>query len=521
MSVTVPKSEDELRALIAERDLYARLLELSGHSRAESFLDEALSLVAETCGARNGYLALGASGPTLEPVIAMSRGFSQDEVSTLRARLSHGIIAEALRTGRTIATASAMDDPRFASNASVRASKIEAVLCAPIGGDAKVGVLYLQGRDRAGPFSERDRAMAELFARHVAASAQRLLEARSERDRVDHTTEYRAKLQVESLAGTSRAMAAMLQRMSVAALVDVTVLVTGESGTGKTEVARALHASSPRAAKAFVEVNCAAIPEALFESELFGAEKGAHSTATRRINGKVDAAQGGTLFLDEVAELPLTVQAKLLQFLQSRTYFRLGSTEALNADVRLIAATNADLQEMVRAKRFREDLFYRLEVFSIRVPSLRERPEDVSALCDHGLASVSRAMGRTLALSWAARAALVRSEWPGNVRQLSSALQRAAAFALGDGKDTIDVQHLFADRAPASTASAPAVASATDSSPSIEPWEEATRRFQRELLARTLDATKWNITETARRLGLARSHLYELLRAHGLSRSRS
>ncbi|MFO0556614.1 MAG: sigma-54-dependent Fis family transcriptional regulator [Polyangiales bacterium] len=510
-------SEDELRALTAERDLYARLLELSGHSQAESFLDEALSLVAETCGARSGYLALGASDARSEPPIAMIRGFSQDEVSSIRERLSHGIIAEALRTGRTIATASAMEDPRFSSNASVRAAKIEAVLCAPIGGDARVGVLYLQGRERPGPFTERDRAMAELFAKHVAATAQRLLEARRANAREDHTAELRAKLQVESLAGTSRAMASMLQRMSVAALVDVTVLVTGESGTGKTEVARALHASSPRAAKPFVAVNCAAIPEALFESELFGAEKGAHSTATRRISGKVDAAQGGTLFLDEVAELPLTVQAKLLQFLQSRTYFRLGSSEALTADVRLIAATNADLQEMVRAKRFREDLYYRLEVFTIRVPSLRERPEDVSAICDFVLAELSRSMGRTLALTWAARASLVRSEWPGNVRQLASTLQRAAAFALGDGTDTIDVRHVFADRADAQRAAVTAQEPAAESLP----WEEATRRFQRELLARTLDATKWNITETARRLGLARSHLYELLRAHGLSRSRS
>ncbi len=516
--------DDELRALRAERDLYARLLELSGHSRAESFLDEALALVAETCGARSGYLALGA-GADGAPSIAMSRGFSLDEVSTIRARLSHGIIAEALRTGRTIATASAMEDPRFSGNASVRAAKIDAVLCAPIGGDARVGVLYLQGRDRPGPFTERDRAMAELFARHVASTAQRLLDAQQSAQREDHTAALRGRMKLDALAGGSRAMGELFQRMSVAAMVDVTVLITGESGTGKTEVARALHASSARAARPFVELNCAAIPEALFEAELFGAEKGAHSTATRRMIGKVDAAQGGTLFLDEVAELPLTVQAKLLQFLQSRTFYRLGSPEAQSADVRLVAATNADLGEMVRSKRFREDLFYRLEVFTVRVPSLRERPEDVPALCDFVLRGLAHSMGRPLELTWAARSALARSEWPGNVRQLSSTLQRAAAFAVGDGSDAIDVKHLFVDRAqPAIEKSAP-----TEQGPArvsvdpleSEPWEEATRRFQRELLARTLDATRWNITETARRLGLARSHLYELLRGHGLSRARS
>lgn len=506
-------ADDELRALRAERDLYARLLELSGHSQAESFLDEALALVAELCGARNGYLALGADDRGA-PTIAMSRGFSQDELRSVAERLSRGIIAEALRTGRTIATASAMEDPRFAGNASVQAAKIEAVLCAPIG--AGVGVLYLQGRDRAGPFVERDRAMAELFARHVSATAQRLLDGRRRERREDMTAGHRAKMKLESLAGTSRPMAEMFQRMHVASMVDVTVLVTGESGTGKTEVARALHASSPRASQPFVELNCATIPETLFESELFGADKGAHSTATRRIAGKVDSARGGTLFLDEVAEIPLTVQAKLLQFLQSKSYFRLGSTEAQTADVRLIAATNADLAEMVRSKRFREDLFYRLEVFTIRVPSLRERSEDVGALADHALGSIGRSMGRALSLTWAARVALERSEWPGNVRQLYHALQRAAVFALGDGTDTIDARHLFSDRP-----SAVAPTAARTSEPEIEPWDEATRRFQRELLARALDATQWNITETARRLGLARSHLYELLRAHGLSRAKA
>jgi len=512
----VTSIDDELRALRAERDLYARLLELSGHSKAESFLDEALALVTEIAGARCGYVALGASSS--DPAIAMARGFSQDEIGAIRARLSQGIIAEALRTGRTIATASAMEDPRFAGNASVRAAKIEAVLCAPIGGDEKLGVLYLQGRERPGPFGERERALAELFARHVAPIAQRILDAGEREKSEDHTASWRERLKVDGLAGTSRAMAQLFQRLSVAAMVDVTVLVTGESGTGKTEVARALHGTSSRASRAFVEINCAAIPETLFESELFGAEKGAHSTATRRVTGKVDAAQGGTLFLDEIAELPLTVQAKLLQFLQSRTYFRLGSSEPLTADVRLVAATNADLMEMVRAKKFREDLYYRLEVFSIRVPSLRERPEDVAPLSEFLLKGLSRSMGRPLELTWAARSALSRAEWPGNVRQLSSTLQRAAAFAVSAGVESIDVEHLFQDEGARRTAGG-AVAGAVAGE--IEPWDEATRRFQREHLARALDACKWNITEAARKLGLARSHLYELLRAHGLSRVRS
>jgi Nif-specific regulatory protein len=513
----VSDGPETLESVRAERDLYARLLALGGHSDAGPFLDEALALVTETVGARSGYLALGDEGAA-RPVLAMTRGIDAQEVSSIRERMSRGIIGESLRTGQTVATASAMEDPRFAGNASVRAGRIDAVLCAPIGGDARLGVLYLQGRDRPGPFGARERALAELFARQVAPTAHRmLLQAREDAAREDPTAPWRARLKLGSIAGRSRAMAELFQRLAAAAMVDVTVLLTGESGTGKTELARALHASSPRASGPFVALNCAAIPEALFESELFGADKGAHSTATRRIAGKVEAAAGGTLFLDEVAELPATAQAKLLQFLQSRTFFRLGATEEVTADVRLVAATNADLGELVKGRQFREDLYYRLEVFPLRVPSLRERVEDVEPLCEHLLGGMSRATGRPLGLTWAARVALTRAEWPGNVRQLASALQRAAAFAVSEGRDAIDVEHLFG-------AGTPKVASRTPEGPpsneEIPPWEEATRRFHRDLLTRTLEATRWNVTDASRRLGLARSHLYELLRAHGLSRSR-
>src|SRR6185369_465378 len=169
--------------------------------------------------------------------------------------------------------------------------------------------------------------------------------------------------------------------------------------TGKTALARALHESSPRARGPFVELNCAALPEALFESELFGAEKGAHSTATRRIEGKVDAAKGGTLFLDEVGEIPLAVQSKLLMFLQSRRYYRLGGSAAIDADVRVVAATNANLEELVQKKRFREDLYYRLNVLEVRVPPLRDRPEDVAPIADAFVRALGKAHARPLPLS--------------------------------------------------------------------------------------------------------------------------
>jgi len=287
------------------------------------------------------------------------------------------------------------------------------------------------------------------------------------------------------------------------------VLVTGESGTGKTAIARALHASSPRAGGPFVEVNCGAIPETLFESELFGAEKGAHSTATRRIEGKVDGARGGTLFLDEVSEIPIAVQSKLLQFLQSRSYYRLGSNTPLSADVRVVAATNADLEERVRAKTFREDLYYRLNVLAVHVPPLRDRKDDIAPIADAIVRGLGETHGRPIPLSRGARAALRESEWPGNVRQLENALARGWAVALSEEATSIEPRHVFPDR----TSDAQ-----EENDDEALGWQDATRKFQGKLLREALEATSWNVSETARRLGLARSHVNDLIRAHGLSR---
>ncbi|HLM75241.1 MAG TPA: sigma 54-interacting transcriptional regulator, partial [Polyangiaceae bacterium] len=346
-AATTRSPTEEIARLRLERDLFLRLLELGSRDDMRPFLEDALALIAEVTGARKGYLEIdrpgrvnaGGGEESNEPRVWIARGLSEDELAQARREISTGIVAEALATGATISTASALDDPRFRDQRSVQAQRIQAVLCAPIGKEPPLGVLYLQGRSAPGPFPEEDRTHAEIFARHLAVLADRLL-ARAERDlasaSIDHTAPLRARLRIEGVAGSSRALAEVLRQVSVAVPVPVAVLITGESGTGKTAIARALHASSPRAGGPFVEVNCAAIPETLFESELFGAEKGAHSTATKRIDGKIDAARGGTLFLDEVGELPLSIQSKLLMFLQSRRYYRLGSSSPIEADVRVV-----------------------------------------------------------------------------------------------------------------------------------------------------------------------------------------
>jgi Nif-specific regulatory protein len=215
--------------------------------------------------------------------------------------------------------------------------------------------------------------------------------------------------------------------VALVAPLDVTVLLTGESGTGKSLLARAIHDNGPRAAGPFVELNCAALPEGLIESELFGAVAGAHSTATRAVPGKVRGAEGGTLFLDEIAELAPAAQAKLLHLLHAREYFPLGAPRAVRADIRLIAATNVDLDAAVAEKRFREDLYFRLRVLPIRVPTLAERKEDLADLSVYLLGTACRRHSLpAFSLSPGAVRAVEASPWPGNVRELAHALEAAA-----------------------------------------------------------------------------------------------
>lgn len=508
--MTAPPSEiDRLRL---ERDLFLRLLELGARDDLRPFLEDALALIVEVTGARRGYIEVRA-GSRESPPFWIAHGLTDAELAQARREISTNIVAEALATGRTVSTASAFEDPRFRAQESVQAQRIQAVLCAPIllgaaPANATIGVVYLQGRKAPGPFPEVDRAHAEIFARHLAPLADRLLAREEAASAADHTAELRARLAASGIAGTSRALAEVFRQVLVAAPVPVAVLVTGESGTGKTAIARALHDSSPRARGPFVELNCAALPEALFESELFGAEKGAHSTATRRIEGKVDAARGGTLFLDEVGEIPLALQSKLLMFLQSRRYYRLGGNAAIEADVRVIAATNASLEDLVQNKRFREDLYYRLNVLEVRVPPLRDRREDVGPIAEAIVRALGEAHDRPLPISRAAKVALLESEWPGNVRQLENAIQRGWAVALSEEAPAIEPRHLFPDRPAAEGAEAGG-----------EKYEDALRRFQARFLREALEQNGWNVSETARRVGLARSHLNDLIKAHGLSRA--
>jgi len=493
-----------------ERDLYLRLLSLGRQKELEPFLREALELIVEVSAVHQGYLELhddDESG-TEVPRWCIAHGLSPEEIEGVRKVISRGIIAEALATGQTVVTPSALLDPRFSGRDSVRLGKIEAVLCAPIGEGPARGVLYLQGGANSGLFSDEARACAETFACHLAPLVDRLLVQHRRQAAADPTRALRQTLRLDGVIGSSPALAQVLRQVALVAPLDVSVLLTGESGTGKSQLARVIHDNGPRAGQPFVELNCATLPETLIESELFGALPGAHSTASRRIEGKVAAAERGTLLLDEIGELTPVAQAKLLQLLQSKEYYPLGSNKPMRADVRLITATNTDLKRAVAERRFREDLFYRIQLLPVRVPTLAERRADIPELAAYFCSSACErhALPR-LELSHNAIRALQSAEWPGNVRQLANAVQAAAIRAAGDGVTQIERTHLFPDTS-AETADARAPLT----------FQEATRRFHEQLLRETLQETQWNVVETARRLDLARSHVYNLIRAFGLER---
>ncbi|MGH8722437.1 MAG: sigma-54-dependent transcriptional regulator, partial [Burkholderiales bacterium] len=274
-------------------------------------------------------------------------------------------------------------------------------------------------------YFEKGQEPDELYHRIDKALAERALRRENENLR----RQLRERHGIAGLVALSPAMHAVLDLVERAAPTDATLLIQGESGTGKELIARGVHHASARAARPFVAVNCGAVPEALLESELFGHMRGAFTGAVASKPGLFEEAHGGTLFLDEIGDMPAALQVKLLRALQSGEMRRLGATQAMTIDVRVLAATNRDLAELIRQEKFREDLFYRLNVIQVVLPPLRERREDIPALAEHFLARSAGRLGRELRLSPEALERLLRYPWPGNVRELENAMERAAILA--------------------------------------------------------------------------------------------
>jgi Nif-specific regulatory protein len=361
-----------------------------------------------------------------------------------------------------------------------------------------------------------DRVALMLSHQRLADEARTAADARERAERLEATIETLTR-EMESrgrgrIVGISAPWKEALRQVGLVAPSETTALITGESGTGKEVLAHLIHQGSPRAAKPFVAINCAALPEHLLESELLGHEKGAFTGAIATKIGRIEQAAGGTLFLDEIGEMSPLVQAKFLRVLQEREFQRVGGTRTIRTDVRVIAATNRDLEAAIGRQDFREDLYYRLNVFQIHIPPLRERPEDILPMAEGFLEDLGRTMGRPAAgISLDARGWLVAYPWPGNVRELRNAIERAILLC---GGGLITREHLPAAVVRGEVPGSNAATGSPDADPQIPPGGVDLDAVERGFVEKALRQAKGNKSRAARLLGLSRAQFYSRLEKH-------
>ncbi len=422
--------------------------------------------------------------------------------SSLRLPAGGGIVGETLRTGKPICVDDAYDDPRFNQEVDRKSGyRTRNLVCVPLR-DAQgtiVGAFEGINQNENRPFSPDDTECLTQLGTQAAVALKNL----QERNLLHRSNSQLAEQVTKgvSIIGESMSIAALRDTVRRLASTDLPVLVLGESGTGKEVVAQSLHYAGNRASCPFVAVNCAALTETLLESELFGHERGAFTDARDMRQGKFELADGGTLFLDEIGDMSIGGQAKLLRVLEQKVITRVGGSQPIPINVRIIAATNTNLSEAVRARRFREDLYYRLGVVTLDLPPLRERPEDILPLAEFFLRRFAvQARRPQLQLSSEARRRLQSHAWPGNVRELRNLMERIAFLSPGDRVEAEDLAFIL--NPDADQSKLPALDLGLDG---------ATREFQRDFIRRSIRHVK-NMTDAARLLGLHRSNLYRKMK---------
>jgi Nif-specific regulatory protein len=528
----------EASSRVAESSGRFRLLyELTRAFAARIEPDELFPLVVTKC--REVFEAEGVSvllldaegGELYFPFIAEGDPEVYRRLQQLRLPADQGIAGWVLQRGEAAKVDDAQNDPRFFRDIDRDSGfTTRTMLCAPLKSlRGPIGVIQVVNRQGGLPFSDEDLAFFDVLAGSVAVAvenarlfarvreSEELLRAqvgalRREQARRDRFAE---------MIGSGPKMAEVFRLMESAAASPIAVLIEGETGTGKELVARGIHRASVRAEGPFLAVNCAAVSETLLESELFGHRRGAFTGAMQDHRGLFEAASGGTILLDEIGEMPFPMQAKLLRVLQEGEVIPVGDTRPRKVDVRVISATNRQLDAEVARQTFRQDLYYRLAVFPIRVPPLRERPEDIALLVVRFLShAAERHHKRIPGIGEAAFERLVAFDWPGNIRELENEIERAVALAR-DG-ESLGVEHLSAKlrtgpEAPGAEEPAPPRVAARPE-PEVEtlPFREARDGFEKRYIERVLNENGRNVSQTARVLGLSRVTLQKKMREFGL-----
>jgi len=480
---------DASQAIISEPDLDQVLQKVV--ERAAAVLQAESSSVLLVDPVRNEMVFRAATGPMAEQLVG--HRFDADL----------GIAGQAIRTRRAVRVDDVRQNRNFFDGVDAKTHmQTRSLIAAPLVHlDHVLGVVEVMNPRSAKQFSAGDLEILQLFT-NLAAAAVRSGQAydRVQRDNLG----LRQSIPAPNLVGKSASFQRALDLCQRVAPSPATVMITGETGTGKELIARNIHNQSDRRAKSFIAINCAALPETLLESELFGHEKGAFTGAAAQKLGRFELADGGTLFMDELGEMNHAVQVKLLRVLEEREFVRVGGTQTITCDVRVVAATNRDLKLDMEAARFRSDLYYRLNVFPIQLPPLRERIDDLPSLVDHFVRQVVPSLGiEAPEVSPEAMHALCSYHWPGNVRELRNIIERCALLATG-GRITLDDLP-------------PEIASVAGPAPGTTPVPESKLANQeRAMIVNALEETGWNQSEAARTLGVSRDHLRYRIKKYAL-----
>jgi Nif-specific regulatory protein len=456
-------------------------------------LEEILNAAFQMLEAERGFIAL-ADESTGELTYELVRDNTQ-QPTTQEPGFSRTIVHKVFREGVSLLTYNALEDESLEEAQSVKQYNIRSAICAPmLFRDKVLGVIYLDNRASVGIFQKEDLKFLMAMCHQAGiAMGNASLHRQVVQENVRLSEAIKPQFQI---IGESESMKGVFGTMRKVAATEVTVLIEGETGTGKELVARAIHTLSPRAGGSFTAVNCAAIPKELIESELFGHEKGAFTGAVMARQGKFEAAQRGTIFLDEIGDMSLDTQAKVLRVLEEKELQRVGGSETLQVDVRVITATNKDLRQAVESGDFREDLYYRLNVVSIRMPSLRERRDDILPLAEFFIS------GRVKKISKKASELLTAYDWPGNVRELKNCIDRA--IVLGDGEliQPEDLPHSVRG----------------DGGKTIPSPLESLELIEQDHILRVLRHTGWHKSEAARILGITRQTLDNKISRYGIKK---